>query len=232
MKPRPITDIVWPARQRILVLAPHPDDFDAVGVTMRFFHQRGDTLRVAILSGSASGVLDSFCAPADKAAVREQEQRNSLRFFGLPDDALTFLRLPEDANGDPIEDAGAIQRELDALQPDLVVLPHYHDTNVGHRRAYAMFRFCSGLPALLFRDPKTTEFRCDIFTPFDETAAQWKRKLLLHHRSQEHRNRQQRRRGFDDRILDVNRQLAAELSCAVPYAEAFQVDGNLSSLMV
>ena len=145
----------------------------------------------------------------------------------MPDDALTFLRLSEDADGHPIEDTDAIRRELDAAQPDLVVLPHHNDTNIGHCRTYAMFRKCSGLPALLFRDPKTTDFRCDIFTPFDEPAAQWKRKLLLHHRSQEHRNRQQRGRGFDDRILDVNRQIAAELSCGAPYAEAFQVDGSL-----
>jgi len=191
---------------------------------MRFFHERGDCLRVAVVSGSASGVLDSFCPPAEKAALREQEQRASLRFFGLPDEALTFLRLAEDANGDPLEDTDTIRRLLEAAQPNLVVLPHYHDTNAGHRRTYAMLRNCSAVPALLFRDPKTTEFRCDIFTPFDETAAQWKRKLLLHHRSQDHRNRQQRGHGFDDRILDVNRQTAAELSCGAPYAEAFQMD--------
>jgi hypothetical protein len=49
----------------------------------------------------------------------------------------------------------------------------------------------------------------------------------LYHRSQEQRNRLRRGRGFDDRILDVNRQLAAELSCAAPYAEAFQAEGDL-----
>lgn len=222
MIPRDITTLSWPPRQRVLVLAPHPDDFDSVGVTMRFFHQRGDLIRVAVLSGSASGVLDSFCAPAEKAAVREQEQRDSIAFFGLPDDALTFLRLPEDAHGDPIEAPQVIQHLLDTVQPDLVILPHYHDTNTGHRRAHAMFRKCSRLPALLFRDPKTLDFRCDLYTPFDETTAQWKRKLLLHHRSQEHRNRQLRGHGFDDRILDLNRRTAQELSCAAPYAEAFQ----------
>jgi hypothetical protein len=74
------------------------------------------------------------------------------------------------------------------------------------------------------RDPKTTQFRADLFTPFDETDAAWKRKLLLHHRSQEHCNRKLRDHGFDDRILAVNRRLAAELGCNAPYAEAFQLE--------
>lgn len=224
MSARPIPEINWPSHQRILVLAPHPDDFDAAGVTMRFFHERGDLLRVVVLSGSASGVLDSFCAPHEKVAVREREQRASLRFFGLTEEALTFLRLPEDTDGHPIENPEAVRRELEAFVPDLVVLPHYHDTNAGHRRAYAMFRNVSAKPALLFRDPKTTEFRCDLYMPFDEATAQWKRQLLLYHRSQDHRNRLVRGHGFDDRILSMNQQIARELGCAAPYAEAFQCD--------
>jgi len=35
------------ANQRVLVLAPHPDDFDAIGVTLRFLHKRGNSIFVA-----------------------------------------------------------------------------------------------------------------------------------------------------------------------------------------
>ncbi|MCX7886613.1 MAG: PIG-L family deacetylase [Verrucomicrobiae bacterium] len=224
MKPRAIPEVKWPFNQRILVLSPHPDDFDAVAVTMRFFHQRGDLIYVAVLSGSAGGVLDSFCPAVNKVAVREQEQRASIRFFGLPEQSLTFLRLPEDAEGHLIENPDAVRREIEVFQPTLVVLPHYNDTNAGHRRAYAMFRKVSAVPALLFQDPKTTEFRCDLYMPFDDATADWKRKLLLHHRSQDHRNRTLRGHGFDDRILNVNRSAAAKIGCHAPYAEAFQCD--------
>jgi LmbE family N-acetylglucosaminyl deacetylase len=223
-RPTDIAALSWPQPMRLLALAPHPDDFDSVGVTMRFFHRRGHTIDVVVVSGSASGVSDDFCPLSEKVAVREQEQRDSLRFFGLPEERLTFLRLPEDRDGNPIEDADAIHRLLLATGPDLVLLPHHSDTNVGHRRTYAMFRACSRVPALLFRDPKTLDFRTDLFLPFDEETARWKRQLLLHHRSQHDRNLKQRGRGFDDRILDVNRQVALELACGAPYAEAFQVE--------
>ena len=223
-----IPSVAWSSHLRLFVLAPHPDDFDAAGVTLRFFHQLGCPIHVAVVSGSASGVLDEFCAGAEaKAAAREQEQRESLQLFGLPENHLTFLRLPEDAGGDPIDDPAneaVIREKLAAVRPDIVFLPHGADTNLGHQRVFAMFRrVAPTTTGFLIRDPKTVEFRTDLFMPFDAELAVWKRKLLLHHRSQEHRNRVVRGRGFDDRILDVNRQIAAELNCGAPFAEAFEI---------
>ncbi|MBI5685236.1 MAG: PIG-L family deacetylase [Verrucomicrobia bacterium] len=234
-RPAAIPAIRWPAELRLFVLAPHPDDFDAIGVTLRFFRQNGNPIQLAVVSGSASGVLDEFCLPPDsatKAAIREQEQRDSLRFFGLGEECAAFLRLREDDAGAPLDDAvneTAIRRQLVAHRPQVVFLPHGEDSNAGHRRAHAMFlRAAAALDeppaAFLIRDPKTLNFRCDLYMPFDEEKARWKRWLLLHHRSQEHRNRRQRGRGFDDRILDVNRLIAAELSCSAAFAEAFQVE--------
>ena len=228
-RPAAIPSLDWPASVRLLMLAPHPDDFDAIGVTLRFFHERGNVIQLAVVSGSASGVLDEFCSGnAAKMAAREAEQRASLRFFGLPEHCATFMRLTEDAAGDPLDNAensAAIARQLAVVQPNLVLLPHGADSNIGHQRVYAMFRrSATATTALLFRDPKTLDFRTDLFMPFDETAATWKRRLLLHHRSQEDRNRRQRGRGFDDRILDLNRAAAAGLSGGAPYAETFQLE--------
>lgn len=221
--------LAWSADVRLLVLAPHPDDFDAIGVTMRFFRDRGHPIHVAVVSGSASGVLDDFCLGAEaKATVREEEQRASLRFFGLPDTRLTFLRCSEDSGGDPEDSAAneaAIATCLASYRPAIAFLPHGRDTNLGHQRVWAMFRRAApDVPALLIRDPKTLEFRTDLYMPFDEDAAAWKRHLLKHHRSQDHRNLLQRGMGFDDRILQVNRTIAAELGLDEPYAEAFQAD--------
>ncbi len=88
--------------ERIVTLAPHSDDFDAVGVTLRQFHERGSRIDPAVLTSGVSGVEDFFSGtsdPAVKAAIREEEQRASCRFFGLPDDRLTFMRLSEDEGG-------------------------------------------------------------------------------------------------------------------------------------
>ena len=237
-RPAAVPAMRWPVELRLFVLAPHPDDFDAIGVTLRFFQQNGNPIQLAVVSGSASGVLDEFCAPSDKATkavVREHEQHDSLRFFGLSEEHVTFLRLKEEDTGAPLDDTeneAAIRRQLLAHRPQIVFLPHGADSNAGHRRVHAMFlRAAATLDeppaAFLIRDPKTLSFRADLYMPFDEEAARWKRRLLLHNRSQEHRNRRQRDHGFDDRILDVNRQIAAEMNCGAPFAEAFQVEAIL-----
>ncbi len=219
---------------RVLVLAPHPDDFDAIAVTLRYLHDQGNPIFVAVVSGSHSGVLDDFVGPdpETKREVREQEQRNSATFFGLPPENLAFLRLPEDDNGDPIEDDAAetaIRRHVDSVAPDLVFLPHGNDTNVGHQRTCTMFQRIAAdiskpLTAYYIHDPKTRQICTDTYMAFGEEKAKWKGELLLHHESQHHRNLKLRGHGFDDRILKVNRAIAADLELAEPYAEAFETE--------
>ena len=219
---------------RVLVLAPHPDDFDAIAVTLRYLHSQGNPIFVAVVSGSYSGVLDSFVGPTPEAKrkAREQEQRNSAEFFGLPPENLVFLRLPEDGNGDPIEDDSnetAIRRHMNSVDPDLVFLPHGNDTNVGHQRTCAMFQRIAAdaskpLMAYYIHDPKTRKINTDLYMGFGEEEAQWKGEVLLHHESQHHRNLELRGHGFDERILSVNRAIARELELSEPYAEAFETE--------
>ena len=96
--PRPLLldDCPLPGGLRIAVLGPHPDDFDAIAVTLRLFRDAGNRISVAVLSGGASGVEDGYCElPTDerKVELRRLEQRASCGMFGLPDDALEFLPL-------------------------------------------------------------------------------------------------------------------------------------------
>ncbi len=145
-KPRLLQSYAFPERWPVLALAPHPDDFDAIGVTMRYFQENGNSLHVAVATSGASGVEDSFCLPPTvgaKARLREQEQRASCRFFGLPEDHLVFLWLEEDEAGHPADNAANIERIRQYFlvrRPALVFLPHGHDTNQGHQRIYAMHR--------------------------------------------------------------------------------------------
>ena len=78
--------------------------------------------------------------------------------------------------------------------------------------------------ALYIRDPKTIRLRMDVYTPFGEAEAQWKAGLLRCHESQHRRNLRTRGHGFDDRILNTNRQIALELGVPAPYAEAFEIE--------
>ena len=71
-RPAPLQDISIPTGLVVLFLGPHPDDFDAVGVTMHRLQAGGATLHVAV-DRSGSGIEDGYCSPPTpevKAAIR------------------------------------------------------------------------------------------------------------------------------------------------------------------
>jgi len=228
-----IEDLSWPAKARVLVLAPHPDDFDAISITLRYLRDLGNEIRLTVVSPSWSGVEDSFCSPSDraqKAFLREQEQLSSCALFGIQTGYVVFLRLSEDPNGDPVEDDANFLRlsaHLHEIRPQLVFCPHGHDPNPGHARTFRMLMRhidAAGSPmlVLLNRDPKTVSMTAHIFKYFGDEEADWKGKLLRCHASQQQRNLHVRGYGLDERILGVNRQIASEFPGAGPYAEVFE----------
>ena len=115
---------------KILVLAPHPDDFDAIAVTLKIFRDNGNSLELAVMNGAASGVEDSFREKhpeMTKPQIREQEQLNSCKFFGLPESSVTFLHLDEDENGDLTESNNNLEimkKYVLKTKPDIVFMPH------------------------------------------------------------------------------------------------------------
>ncbi len=234
--PRPLDLSLFPPPPglRLWIVAPHPDDFDAIGLTLHFFFRNGAELFLDVLSGSSSGVEDGFaadCRTGTKERIREKEQEDSVTFFGLPLDRLQFLRFPEDEQGDLQEgstQSAALEQRLHTLRPHLLFLPHGNDTNAGHRRTWRMIsRLKAGQQdpflILLIRDPKTIRGRTDAFFPFGEKEAEWKGQLLRCHRSQQSRNLRQRGHGFDERILRLNRSLALELGVPAVHIESFEL---------
>ena len=229
-----VPDSALPAARRIVVMAPHPDDFDVIGVTMRHFHRAGARIDVAVLSSGASGVDDDVVdesTPDAKRRVREREQTASCAFFGLSAEQLHFLRLEEDAGGH-LAAGGAngarISEFVARAGPEFVFLPHGNDPNLAHQRTFAMVtdalaRVRSETTLWLNRDPKTTSMREDVYVVFDEQDAEWKRALLRHHASQRSRNLRVRGHGFDDRILRNNAAIAASAGRSGEFAEAFEL---------
>ena len=229
--PRSLRDLAFPARMRVLVLAPHPDDFDAIGLTLRHLHRQAHEIHVAVLTSGASGVDDGFAGAADaaaKASLREEEQRASCAFFGLPPQRLQFLRLWEEGGADDGADQARLQAWLAQRPADLLFLPHGNDSNLTHRRTFEAVGAAVGALgwkawALLNQDAKTLQMRMDLFLDFAEDDARWKGELLRWHRSQQARNLRTRGRGFDARVLEVNRQAAEWLGTPLPHAEAFEL---------
>ncbi len=234
--PRFLPDLEFSQGLKIWVAAPHPDDFDAIAVTLKFFHDRNDEIHVSVMTGAYSGVEDSFFTPPSpemKAKIRELEQKQSCKFFGLPEENLCFMRLSEDNDGDLInnqENYGKLEAEFLRISPNLIFMPHGNDTNPSHIRAYKMVKQIvekSGKPVALFlnRDPKTISLRHDVVTGFSDTEAEWKAELLRCHKSQHQRNLNTRGHGFDTRILKVNQAIAEDIPEATQtYAEAFELE--------
>lgn len=227
--PRALRQLAFVRPLEILVLAPHPDDFDAIGLSLRHLHREGHGLHVAVLTTGASGVEDGFGGAAsdeEKALLREGEQRDSCAFFGLPADRLHFLRLwGRTPAGDDLQRLGAW---MAARTADLLFLPHGNDSNATHRRCYESVRGIAAQQGLeawacLNQDAKTQAMRVDLYHDFDDEDAAWKSQLLRCHRSQQERNLRSRGIGFDARVLEVNRRAAASLPTALPYAECFEL---------
>ena len=205
-----------PGAGRVLALAPHPDDPDTPGVLLRALACGGWEVYWSILTSGWSGVQDDFVGPdrLAKGLAREAEQRASAEHFGLPMERLTFLRLPETEEGE-LAETEANRREifahLDALAPELVVLPYGNDSNVTHRLTYRWFAAWAEeqprrVVAFAFQDPKSLDFHPDFLLTFDEETVVWKTTLLECHRSQSARNQATRGITFAERILAVNRE--------------------------
>lgn len=226
----------WDRVRRWLVLAPHPDDFDVVAVTLRRLADSGARITLEVLSGGASGVEDGFATGWEaKTSAREAEQRESCALFGPPGIEPRFHRLLEDAAGhmaDVEENRMRIHDILNSHLPEGVILPHGNDSNADHRRTFRWFKsWCDTRPApplaLLVRDPKNLGMRVDLVTPYDTASAAWKGSLLRCHRSQHARNLRNRGIGFDERILAPDREAGEVLGFAA--AECFEVSINLKS---
>jgi LmbE family N-acetylglucosaminyl deacetylase len=229
-----VPDSPVPPAQRISVIAPHPDDFDVIGITLRHFQRAKAEITVAVLSSGASGVEDGFltdAAPDAKRRIREREQEASCAFFGLPRAQLHFLRLAEDPLGHLDDSAANSERVagfLSQCRPEFVFLPHGNDPNLAHQRTFAivgdaLLREHSTATMWLNRDPKTIAMREDVYVVFDDEAAEWKRSLLRHHASQQSRNLRTRGHGFDERILRGNAEAALSAGRAGAFAETFEL---------
>ena len=242
-----------PSGARVLALAPHPDDPESAAVTCRLLMGSGCQIRYAILTPSPVGVEDAYARDwhhddsltlqEKKVEIRRREQLRAAEMLGLSSERISFLGLEEDETGsvaDSRANRDMIRQHLEATTPDIVIMPVGSDTNHTHAWVFQIFRKLAdhlvqehGKPVVAFynEDPKTTRIRADLLVPFGEQSADWKGALLQAHDSQQQRNINTRDIGFDERILDMNRQGFRHLidSCgretpSQGYTEVFELE--------
>jgi len=126
------------------VLAPHPDDFDAIAVTCKYLQSLQWRIVLSVLTGGENGVTDGYGGASSgeqKRDLRRQEQRDSCLAFGLDLEELSFLDLDHDEAGLlRMNKANSVHigAELDGSGADLLLMPHISDSNKTHR-------ICAGL---------------------------------------------------------------------------------------
>jgi len=141
-------DVCWemaqltvPIGQRIVVIAPHPDD-EAIGAGGLLLRHRGqaDLHIVGLYEGQGGGALpDADPAAADYAAAlvaaRSEELDRAAAAVGA-----RLHRLAFSAEGPPTPaQAARLGELLRALRPDVVALPWYLDDQRDHRAANVLF---------------------------------------------------------------------------------------------
>ena len=144
--PVSLKDFPLSSSLKLLVLAPHPDDFDAIAVMLKYFQENSNEILLLVLTGASSGVNDSFLerpTRQNKEDIRQHEQKKALEFFRFPRSQVRFLRLPEDVNGDLLLDEGCrniVGKHFREFNPDMITLPFGKDTNESHQRTFTLAR--------------------------------------------------------------------------------------------
>jgi len=143
-----------PARGRVLVLAPHPDDETiGPGGTVLLHADAGDEVHALFLTAGAAGDPTGAEDPAAYAVVRQEEARaaasvlgiGSLDFWGLPDHHRVHendlsLLVPK------------MQKALASVAPDVVYAPHAADQHSDHHATAVILQRalaeCGATPAV------------------------------------------------------------------------------------
>lgn len=235
-RPTDLRQVAWPQKMTLLVTAPHPDDFDAISVTLRYMVSQGHTL-YALVAETGSGIDKVYGAQMDapmRRTHRNREQISSFRYFGLSAEKYRICGL-ENADDDQVADTPAnrafLAEQIQLIHPDMLFMPHGNDTNRAHRAMYAMAHAITDsltwpIALMLNSDVKTVDMKKDFYLGFGVRDAIWKAGLLRCHDSQHQRNLRDRGYGFDARVLMLNKRTAMSLALAEPYAGSFELELN------
>lgn len=138
--------------ERLLVLAPHPDDeVIACGGLMALHAREGRAVRVVTATDGtkATGVAGDLTDYRDR---REQESRRGLGRIGVSD--VHFLRFPDRGLDGSV--TGALREQLLEFRPDLIALPSPVEIHPDHLALARAFCELIQNDASLFADLATT----------------------------------------------------------------------------
>ncbi|MGA9333745.1 MAG: PIG-L deacetylase family protein [Rudaea sp.] len=193
------------AGDRLLILAPHPDDESiATGGLLQVARELGASIRVIVLTDGDNNpwpqrwIEKRWHVGADErkrwGARRREEARvamrilgmddTQMRFFGLPDLGLTDLLMR--ASPEPVE---RLRAELDDFAPTMLVLPALSDLHPDHSAAHILLRIALaqadvGVPRMFSFAVHGHAIPGDTVVELDAMQREIKQAAILAHASQ------------------------------------------------
>jgi LmbE family N-acetylglucosaminyl deacetylase len=211
-----------PPGERVLVLAPHPDDETfGMGGSLRLLTEAGKNVKVVVLT--AGEKADPRATQKQKySSLREKEAVKAFKLLGVAD--YEFLGFPDRelvSCRDNVEEA--INKIVSAFSPDVIYSPSLIELHPDHRIA-------AETADQLSRGDKTT--RCifyEIVSPIRPSILvdisktfKWKKKAMKCYKSQ------LKLVDYPDLMEAINRYRTFTLGKGVRFAEAFWELGNAS----
>jgi LmbE family N-acetylglucosaminyl deacetylase len=140
-----LTDLAFMRAQKILVVAPHPDDETlGCGGLISLLAQGGSAFHIIFVTDGSASHRNSRTWPAARlAAQREMEACRALAYLGIVNAPRLFLRLPDSEMprpGDPHWEraVAAVSDIMRRFEPDLVLLPWRRDPHCDHRASWLL----------------------------------------------------------------------------------------------
>ena len=202
-----------PEGQRVLVIAPHPDDeVIGCGGTVRLHRQLGHTVSILYLTDGERGIKNMN--PIKCAELRRVEAVRSAGHLDVPEENLHHLHLRD---GDLINQSGTNYDFRDILQradPDIIYLPSFIETHRDHYAANIL------LKNNLVKSATICAY--EVWTPLIpnrlvniSNVVEAKKNALMEHASQ------LKELDYLDAAMSLNRYRAAMYRKSSPFAEAF-----------
>ena len=141
-----VRDCASLSAQRILVVAPHPDDESlGCGGLILSLAGLGRAFHVVFVTDGGASHLKSREWPRERLrAEREKEAAEALKLLGIAEAPRSFLRLrdadmPKPGSEDHASALAAASGIVAAFKPDLVLLPWRRDPHCDHRDSWRLF---------------------------------------------------------------------------------------------
>ena len=143
----PLRDLGAIDRQRVVVVAPHPDDETlGCGGAIAMLTSKGYGVKVLIISDGTGSHPNSHKYPAPiLQAIRSQETLAALEILGVTPPDITFLQLKDGAvptvtSPSFITAKTRCRNYLQATLPDTIFLPWRHDPHADHRASWQLIQ--------------------------------------------------------------------------------------------